>query len=393
MNEMSRLRVIVLGWLIRGPAGGCAWHYLNYLLGLAELGHEVYYFEDSGDIPACYDRAMSNPNNDSSYGLSFASRILEKLGLGDRWVYYDAPANEWKGACARDARELCETADLVLNVSGANPLRDWLARVSVRALIDTDPGFTQVRNLADASFRHSCNAHTVFFSFGENIGKPSSSVPLDGFHWHPTRQPVAFDAWPKISGSCCGRYTSVLTWESPDLFEHDGLRLSALKSESFRPFVGLPQRLGQIFQLAVRGSTAALAALREAGWGIADVDEVANDPWTYQAFIQTSKAEFSIAKVGYVLTQSGWFSERSAVYLASGRPVIAQNTGFPEWLPCGTGVFAFRSPEDVVQAISEIDSNYDTHCRAARALAEEYFAARRVLPPLIETAMATPARR
>lgn len=355
MNKMSRLRVIVLGWLIRGPAGGCAWHYLNYILGLAELGHDVYYIEDSGDIPACYDPGMSNPNNDASYGLRFTSRILNSVGLGDRWAYYDAPTNEWEGARACDARQLCATADLVLNVSGANPLRDWLARVPARGLIDTDPGFTQLRNLTDPNFHCRCDLHTAFFSFGANIGKPCSLVPSDDFPWQATRQPVALGAWPKVAGARHGQYTTVLTWESPDLFEYDGLRLSSLKSEAFRPFIRLPERLGRIFQLAVRGSPAALAALREAGWDVADVDAVADDPWTYQAFIQGSKAEFGIAKVGYLATQSGWFSERSAVYLASGRPVVAQDTGFPEWLPCGTGVFAFSSPKEVVHAISEID--------------------------------------
>ena len=171
---------------------------------------------------------------------------------------------------------------------------------------------------------------------------------------------------------------------------YQGLRLGT-KSESLQPFIDLPQRLGRRFELAISGaSPAPLAALREAGWRIADLDAVVHGPWTYQAFIQASKAEFGIAKQGYVVTNCGWFSERSAVYLASGRPVLAQDTGFPEWLPCGEGVLGFRSPEDVVDAISRVEADYDAHCRVARELAEEYFEARRVLVPLIEVAIATP---
>jgi hypothetical protein len=160
-----------------------------------------------------------------------------------------------------------------------------------------------------------------------------------------------------------------------------------MKSTSFRPLLELPNSLGNIFELAVRGGTEVISALRSSGWGIADIDAITRDPWSYQAFIRESKAEFGIAKEGYVITRCGWFSERSAVYLASGRPVLHQDTGFPEWLPCGLGVMPFQSPESVVHSIAEINGNYDAHCRAARDIAVEYFAANRVLPRLIETAM------
>jgi hypothetical protein len=182
-----------------------------------------------------------------------------------------------------------------------------------------------------------------------------------------------------------------MQWETfPGPVQYDRLRL-ATKSESFEPFRQLPSQLGPIFEIAVRSRwKSPHAMLRQAGWGIADIDGISRDPWAYQAFIQGSKAEFGIAKAGYVETRSGWFSERSAAYLASGRPVLHQDTGFPDWLPCGKGVFAFRSPEDVIDGVSRVDADYDAHCRAARELAEEFFAAARVLPPLIEAAMTTP---
>jgi hypothetical protein len=183
-----------------------------------------------------------------------------------------------------------------------------------------------------------------------------------------------------------------MQWETfPRPFQYGGLVL-ANKSESFGPFRELPRRLGPIFEIAVRSRwTSPHAMLRQAGWRIADIDGISRDPWTYQAFLQGSKGELSIAKAGYVETRSGWFSERSAAYLATGRPVLHQDTGFSDWLPCGKGVFAFRLPEEVIDAVSRINADYDVHCRTARELAAEYFAAERVLPPLIETAMATAA--
>jgi hypothetical protein len=392
MNVLnSRLRVVVLGWMIREPTGGNAWQTLNYVHGLANLGHDVYYIEDSDDSPMCYGPDLGRPTTEPTYGLRFASEAFARLGLGDRWAYYDAHANEWKGARAHDARVLCNTADLLLNIAGLNPLRDWVEGVPVRAMIDTDPGFTQIRNLTDPQFLQRSRAHTAFFSFGENLGKSSCAIPSDGLLWQTTRQPVSLSAWPYRLGPRSGRYTTVMQWQSwPGSWEYDGLQLGN-KSDSFEPFMGLPDRAGRIFDLALRARwVSPLSALRKAGWGIADIDAVSRDPWTYQSFIQESKAELGIAKAGYVVTRGGWFSERSAGYLASGRPVLHQDTGFAEWLPCGEGVFAFRSPEDVVDAITRIESNYDSHCRSAHDLATEYFSADRVLLPLIERAMAPP---
>jgi hypothetical protein len=387
----SRLRIIVIGSLIREATGGNAWANLSYVLGLAELGHDVYYIEDSDDYAACYDPRISAATTDATYGLSFAANAFARLRLDDRWAYYDAHAGEWKGARARDAGALCKSADLIVSYSGmwGNPLREWFETVPRRAVIDGDPGFTQVRNLVDPVFRRRCEAYTAFFTIGANIGKPSCMIPADGFPWETTRPPVSLAAWPYLPGPRNARYTTVMQWETfPRPMRYGGLRL-ATKSESFRTFADLPRRLGPIFDIAVRSRwTSPDAMLRQAGWGIADVDAISRDPWAYQEFIQQSKAEFGIVKAGYVETRSGWFSERSAAYLASGRPVLHQDTGFPDWLPDGEGAFAFRSPEDVIDAVSRIDTDYDAHCRAARELAVEYFSTDRVLPPLIDAAMA-----
>jgi hypothetical protein len=389
----NRLRIVVLGFLVREPTGGLAWAYLNYLYGLTELGHDVYYLEDSSDRPSCYGPDLSGPGTDPGYGLGFAARVLGRLGLGDRWAYYDAHTGAWQGPRAGDALALCQTAELLLNISGYNPVRDWLKSVPARAIIDIDPGFIQIRNLTNPAFRRHCADHTAFFTIGKNIGKPFCLIPSDGFPWQPIHQPVSLAAWPRVPAPRDGRYTTVMTWESSARpLEYGDLRLEMKKSVSFAPMIDLPSRVGRIFELAVRArSAASLSALRRTGWGIADIDAVSRDPWTYQGFIQRSRAEFGITTAGYLTTRCGWFSERSIGYLASGRPVLQQDTGFAEWLPCGAGVFAFRSAEDAAGAIARIESDYDAHCRAARELAAEYFAAPRVLTPLVEAAMAGPA--
>jgi hypothetical protein len=239
---------------------------------------------------------------------------------------------------------LCRSADLLLNVSGVNPIRDWFAAIPVRVMIDTDPGFSQIRNLTDPTSRIRCAAHTAFFSFGENVGKPFCLVPDDGFPWQPTRQPVSLGAWPcDVPGPRNGKFTTVMQWDSfPAPYQFGNLSL-AMKSAAFPPFMHLPNKLGKIFELAVRGRRPdVISDLRSAGWGIAGIDAAARDPWSYQSFIRSSKADFGIAKEGYVVTRCGWFSERSAGYLASGRPVLHQDTGFTEW-------FAVRKGSAVLQ--------------------------------------------
>ena len=385
----SRLRVVVLGYIVRGPLGGLAWHHLQYMMGLARLGHDVYFVEDSDGYPSCYDPVRNVMDVTPTYGVRFARRVFGRVGLGDRWAYFDAHTSCWLGPGADRVLGVCASADLLLNLSGANPVRPWLEQVPVRALVDTDPAFTQIRNLTDPVRRQRTLQHTVFFSFGVGLGSGRSAIPSDGFPWRATRQPIVLDAWPVLPGPVRGKFTTVMQWDSYPAREHEGCRYG-MKSDSFEPYLDLPQRTGQRFELAVGSRTAPRALLRHNGWAVRDPREPTRDPWTYQRYLQRSKAEFTVAKHGYVVSRSGWFSERSAAYLASGRPVVTQETGFSDWLPTGSGVLAFNTPEQAVACIEAVNSRYRFHCRSARAVAEEYFDARKVLPRLIEDAL-TPA--
>lgn len=379
------LRVVVLGYLVRGPLGGLAWHHLQYVLGLRALGHDVYFVEDSDDYPSCYDPARAAVDTNPDYGLAFAARAFGRLGLGERWGYYDAHTARWAGPLAPRAREVCESAELLLNLSGVNPLRPWTERVPARAFVDTDPAFTQIRHLTEPRARALAAAHNSFFTFAGNVGRDGCLVPADGFAWQPTRQPVHLDAWPLTPGPAGGSWTTVMQWDSYRAREYGGRRYG-MKSDSFGAFVDLPARAGPVFEIALGSETAPRGLLRAKGWRLLDPLAVTRDPWSYQEFVRASKAEWSVAKHGYAASRSGWFSERSAGYLGSGRPVLTQETGFSDWLETGAGLFAFETPEEVLAGMADIEGDYPRHCRAARALAEEFFDARKVLKSLIERA-------
>ena len=382
----ARLRILVLGYIVRGPLGGLAWHHLQYVMGLARLGHEVYFLEDSDDYPSCYDPARHVTGTDPTYGLRFAASTFEQVGFREQWAYFDAHTSRWFGPCADRIRELCSSTDLLLNVSGVNPLRPWLIKIPARAFVDTDPVFTQVRHLTKPGARYLALQHTSFFTFGENIGLQGSTIPNDGFPWQPTRQPVVLDVWPVTPGRPQGSFTTILQWDSYPAAELDGLRYG-MKADAFRPYIDLAEKTGAILELAVGSPSAPRVLLANRGWVVRNPLELTRDPWTYQRYIQQSKAEFSVAKHGYVVSRSGWFSERSTAYLASGRPVVVQETGFSAWMHTGLGAIGFNTPDEALAGIEDITRRYDIHCRAAREMAEEYFDARKVLPRLVESAM------
>lgn len=382
---MNRLQIVVLGYIVRGPIGGMAWHHLQYVLGLTRLGHEVLFIEDSDDYPSCYDPSSHQVGTDPSYGLRFAADAFGRLALGGCWAYHDAHLGRWYGPAADRAVESCEQADVAINVSGVNPIRDWLGQVPTRILIDTDPAFTQVRHLTNAPARLRAAQHNAFFTFAESIGSADCSVPDDGFDWHPTRQPIVLEAWPVTEGPRQAPYTTVMQWDSYASVEYSGQRFE-MKARSFDLVRDLPRRAAGPFEIALGSASAPRDDLSRLGWQIVDPLVVTRDPWFYQAYLRQSHGELSVAKHGYVASHSGWFSERTACYLASGRPAIVQDTGFSAHIPCGEGLFAFDDASSALDAIVQVDANYDGNCRTARNLAAAYFDSNSVLTSLLTRA-------
>jgi hypothetical protein len=390
MNSLLRsdnaLRIIVLGYVVRYPLGGMVWSNLHYLMGLLRLGHDVWYVEDSGDYPSCYDPSRFLTDANPGYGLDFAKKVFDKIGLGGRWAFHDSHTSRWLGESADKMLEICSDADVVLNLACSNPLRPWLQQIPVRAYVDEDPAFTQIRRLIDPAKRKIADQHNVFFSFGENIERASAKLPFDGIHWRATRQPIVTELFPSSSAGLDAKLTTVMQWRSYPPVEYDGIKYG-VKAEAFEPFMDLPQQVGPIFELAIGSSDAPRTELREKGWALRDPMVTTKDPWTYEDFIRGSRAEFGIAKHGYIISNSGWFSERSCCYLAFGRPVLAQESGFSEWMNTGEGVLPFSSPDEAVAAIDALNSRYEVHCRVAREIAREYFDYRQVLPRFLDTVM------
>jgi hypothetical protein len=292
----------------------------------------------------------------------------------------------WRGPAGRRAPEICAAADIVLNLSCVTPLRSWFEQVPVRVLVDTDPVFTQVRHLQKPAARRMAADHTAFFSFGERIGQPGCTIPPDGFPWEPTRQPLVLDAWTPSIGDSSGPLTSVMLWGSYAPVEHEGT-LYGMKAQSFGPFMTLPRRCTERFELAMGSGEEPRRQLESRGWTITDPRVPTRDPWAYQRFIGRSKAEFGVAKHGYVVSRSGWFSERSTSYLASGRPVIVQDTAFPDWAYQSPGILPFTSAAEALERIAEINEDYPARCRAARAAAEAHFESGQVLNALLAGAL------
>lgn len=389
-DSVTRLRIVILGYIVRMPLGGLSWHYLQYVRGLAQLGHDVYYIEDScffedKEYAYSYDPTR-NSHNDPSYGLRYSTEVFNRFGLGDRWAYYDAGSCTWHGPCADQIISVVRETDLLVNVGGVNPVRDWLMDIPFRVLVDTDPVFTQIRQLANPINRNLALQHNAFFTFGENIAANRSSVPDSMVPWQGTRQPITLDSWVAIPGPIEGRFTTVGAWDSYEAVEYNGIRYG-MKSDSITPYYELPEKAREIFEIGLFDPACPPAFLRLRGWSVRDARELTRDPWIYQQYIQESKAEFSVAKEGYVVTRSGWFSERSAVYLASGRPVVLQDTGFSDWLETGAGVIRFNTPEEALEGVQEINNRYSFHCQAAREVAQEYFDSAKVLSSLIERAI------
>jgi hypothetical protein len=383
----SRLRVIVTGLLAQYPLGGVAWDYLQYPVGLARAGHDIYYIEDTGQWP--FNPSEAGVSKTCDANVAHLEQLMTRFGLADRWAYRFAWEGQWFGLSESRRNEVMATADLFINVSGV--WRDPVAlRDDTRAtmvFIDSDPVFTQIKLArGDAHFQRSVDAHDVHFSFGESH---SAGVPETGHEWLPTRQPVLLDQWEHHRPDQ-GSYTTVMNWTSYNDVEYQGVTYGQ-KNVEFSRFMELPTRTTARFEIAMaegKNARPPVDLLRHRGWSIVDPSQVCPDIDSYRSYLQTSRGEWSVAKNGYVAGGSGWFSCRSACYLAAGRPVVAQETGFSAVLPVGEGLFAFSSIDEAVDAIDQIESDYERHARAAREIAEGYFDSQDVLGSLIERSLA-----
>jgi hypothetical protein len=381
---MRRLRIIVLGTMASDPYAGMAWMHMQIAAGLRRLGHDVYYVEMTSRWP--YDPVREAFVDDSGYAVTYMARVAESFGLGRRWAFRRSFSDfAWLGMERREAESLLADADAVLNVTGATSPVAEAIKVRRLVLFGTDPvGHEIAFSRGDPGVRSFLAAHHDCVTYGENIGNPDCPIPPLPRLRARTRQPVLLDLWE--SGPPTRReFTTVANWkqEGDDLV-FNGETYYWSKHHEFLKFLDAPRLAGTPVELATTPDSDVTSLLESHGWKTANAHVFTTDPWRYRDYVRASRGEFTVAKDQNVRLRSGWFSERSACYLAAGRPVITQDTGFGCALPTGEGLFAFNTMDEVLAAFEAVNSDYERHSRAARAIAEEYFRAETVLAKLLE---------
>jgi hypothetical protein len=381
---MKKPVVIVAGYWVRYPLGGHLLGQLQYLVGLQKLGCEVVFLEHFGWPSSCYNPQTNTMSDDPSFGLTVLKREFPRFGL-QKWCYIDA-AGVHHGLSADAVRKFCREVDLLVSLASTTWL-DEFRGCRARAYVDTDPGFTQFGMVPTpgpscAGYASPCDFQ-FHFTIGTRIGQPDCPIPTHGLQWRPTRWPVVLELMPYRCLPDAEFFTTVMSWRPRKTILHNGIEYGQ-KDVEFMKFIDLPKRVGPLFKIALAGPNAPREEIAAAGWRLVDPLQVTATPWTYRDYIAGSRGEFGVAVNLEVKARSGWVGDRTPIYLAMGKPVIIQETGFSELLPCGEGLFAFKNMEEAVAAIESVNRNYERHCRAARRIAEEYFDSQKVLRTMLQ---------
>ena len=388
---MKRKRIVVMGFMGSMPIAGVIWQHIHYIVGLQRLGHDVYYIEDSARLP--YNPETFEVSEDFGYAARILSRLAREFDFKHRWAYCAryAKENPTAGIGLTRIRQLYREADAILNICGAQEFNDDLLASERILYVESDPGVEQIK--IDKGVRSTIDyigRHHALFTFGENIGTKNFQVPLHGFKWLPTRQPVVTDLWKtNRSRARAAVFSSIANWSTSGQKDivWRGKKYLWSKSREFLRFVPAPRTSGETFELATNMKDAKTRAKFESnGWRLVSPEQMSVDYWLYRDYIQRSKGEFTVAKDQYIRLHTGWFSDRSACYLAAGRPVITQETGFTENYGGDAGLLVFRSLGEIADAVKKINSDYKCHSRAAREIGREVFEAKTVLKSLLDRA-------
>lgn len=388
------MRIIVGGYIGLYPTGGATWDYIQYPLGLKLLGHDVYYIEDTAQYPVY--QLEESAWDDCTYCVNYLKNAMEEVGMSDRWAYRDVATNKVFGLSEQKLEEVVETADVFINVSASTILRDEYLKIPVKILIDTDPMFTQYQyHLTQEAGGETAKkseefmrVHDLLFTFGLNIGKEDCRIPLFDYKWLTTVKPICLQYWnSETTIKNKFGFTSILNWTERPAFLYDNESWGQ-KNLEFKKFYNLPSVAQKPFDLIInRGhdqeSISAMENLKSLGWNILSPHELIANKEDYKSFIQSSLGEFSVTKETYIKSNSGWFSGRSACYLAAGKPVITQDTQWSKYIPAGEGLFACYDMESAQNAINEIASDYQRHSKAAKEIAGEYFDSGKVLSDIL----------
>ncbi len=395
MHIPRRPIIVLLGMMTRMPVGGVIWQTIHYLVGLQRLGFEVYYIEDHGAYPSMFTSA-ADPDG-SEKAAAFIARTLERFDLRVRWSYHSWHAqNLYRGLQQAEVVRVCQSAAAIINLHGGTVPRAEHRSSGALIYLETDPVAPEVElhNNVEAT-REFLDAHSAYFTFGENLGAADCRVPTPParYKFLPTRQPVVLDFWENTQSG--GEvFTTIANWHQPQRqMTLNGEVYHWSKHHEFMKFLDLPERTKQRFELALSSYEPADATMLEARkWAVRDALEFSTNPHTYRQYVLESRGEWTVAKDQNVRLRSGWFSDRAATYLAAGRPVVTQETGFSNIYPTGDGLFAFSQMAEILSAIDQINTDYERHCRSAAKIAHEFFDAKKVLVKLLgEAGVSIPA--
>ncbi len=381
------LRLVVLGMMGRCPFGGQAWLYLNWIRALRALGHDVYYVED--DTVWLYDPVTNLVTDDCSYAVAHIARCMQRIRMSDRWAFrFPGRKDGCWGLSDMQLKSLYATSDAVLNIGGCTALRDEHAAADVRVYVETDPVTVELRLASgDPTDAWVLADHNVFATYGENYGAPDCGVPLLGISFLRTRQPIDLELWPAAYTPQAERFTTIGNYrQDGNDVSYQGEIYAWSKHLEWQRIADLPARSPQRFELALHAEDPEdVQFMRSKGWEVRSPLQFSLDVFgAYPEYIRGSRGELTVAKDQNVRLRSGWFSERDACYLASGKPVIAQETGFSHIIPTGEGLFPFTNSDEALQAVECINNDYSRHCKAARELAEEYFDGPKVAARLLD---------
>jgi glycosyltransferase involved in cell wall biosynthesis len=355
--------------------GGHTWVFLQYLLGFRELGFDVLFIDR---LSAAMDQRR---------GVHYMKSVMSRFGLDDNYCVLGEDQTVLGGADRDEALRRTSESIGLININGFLDDEEFLAAAPRRVYLDIDPGFAQMWH--ELGLHDSFAGHDDFVTLAERIGRPGCRIPTCGLEWKTTRPPVVLDLWPTAGGGG-ESFTSVGSWRGPfAAIEFDGTSFG-LRAHEFRKFFELPRLTGESFEVALEidgREISDLSQLERCGWRIRDPRVVAASPDDYQAYVRTSRAELMVAKNMYVETRGGWFSDRSACYLASGRPVVAEDTGLAGLYPLGDGLVPFNTVDEAVAAVEAVSADYARHARAAREIAESELGSDGVLQALVERAL------
>jgi hypothetical protein len=387
MVSKKKKKIVILGSMCRLPVPGVVFQILHYMLGFEQLGFESYFVEWHGNwISNPVDRSDSPDEPRLIIG-----DVMKEFGFDGRWICRGdqiAPGYTFGGMSKERLSKLYSEAEAIINVTGAHFIEKDQLQCPRRVYLETDPGIPQIRlEKGDTKMQSLVKGHTHHLTFGENMYNPDCLLPKSSLKYRPTRQPVVLDLWKSEVNTDCKKFTTVARWmkQKNKSIKFGGEIYQWNKNLEFMKLLDLPELSGEKLELALSAlNHEDRIQLEQCGWDVVDAMSECLSLNDYRQYIHDSRGEITIAKDQYVRLLTGWFSDRSACYLASGKPVITQDTGFGSSLPTGEGLFTFQTMEDILTALDTINSDYHKHCRAAQEIAREYFDARKVLGELLE---------